>query len=163
MSTYDWLHRFEAEVSQIVRYVYFRSLPRAEQDLSVLKNRLGGGGEVARGFYDAVRGIYTAAKERDSASLFMKLYRKASPQEISGLSGKFKAEAFRQTTDDYERGFLIAWEIAAKTLSLLKEEYPDYPTKEEIPEKRTEQKKDGEEFEVAPRKKPRSKARDKED
>ncbi len=153
MSTYDLLHKFETEVSQIVRYVYFRSLPRAEQDLSVLKNKLSGTGELGRGFYDAVRGIYNCAKERDLASLYIKLYRKGTPQEISALSERFKNEAYRPTIDEYERGFLIAWEIAAKTLSLLKESYPEYPLSGEPEVKRKQQEADDEVFEVAPRKK----------
>lgn len=159
MSTYDTLHRFEAEVSQIVRYVYFRSLPRAEQDLSVLKNKMNGIGEIGRGFYDAVRGIYVSSKERDPASLYMKLYRKGSPQEIKGLSEKFKGEAYRATVDEYERGFLIAWEISARELALLKENYPEYPLKVEGDQEKSKQIKADDAYEVAPRKKPRGKGR----
>ncbi len=150
------LHKFETEVSQIVRYVYFRSLPRAEQDLSVLKNRLNGTGEIGRGFYDAVRGIYNCAREKDPASLYVKLYKKGSAQEINALSEKFRNEAYRPTIDDYERGFLIAWEIAAKTLAFLKENYPEYPLKDEPQEKRRQQESSDDAFEVAPRKKPRA-------
>ncbi|MEN3006474.1 MAG: hypothetical protein ABC596_05060 [Candidatus Methanosuratincola petrocarbonis] len=155
MSTYDLLHKFEAEASQIVRYVYFRSLPRAEQDLSVLKNKLNGTGELGRGFYDAIRGIYNCARERDLASLYIKLYRKGTAQEISALSDRFRNEAYRPTIDDYERGFLIAWEIAAKTLAFLKENYPEYPLNSEPQEKKKQQEAGDDAFVVAPRKKAR--------
>jgi hypothetical protein len=131
LSTYDALHKFSQEASQIVRYVYFRSLPRAEQDLNPMKSKLSALGEVGRGFYDAIHGIHTAAKERDFSSFFMKLYRHGDPKAIMALSDKFKQEAYRSTTDDYERGFLIAWEIAAKMLAELKESYPEYPLKDE--------------------------------
>ena len=156
MSMYDALHKHEAVASQTIRYVYFRSLPRAEQDLQPLRQKILALGESGRGFYDALRGIYTSAKERDLSSLFMKLYRQGSPNEIAGLSEKFRKEAYRTTTDEYERGFLIAWEIASKTLSELKSSYPDYPLKDE---QQTETKKpesdDSVSFDVAPRKKPR--------
>ena len=140
-----------------MRFVYFRSLPRAEQDLVPLKTKLSNLGEVGRGFYDALRGINSAAKEREASSLFMKLYRYADPEEIQVFSSRFKQEAYRSTTDDYERGFLIAWEIASKTLADLKKNYPDYPIKDEP--QSTIRKDDAEEqsvFEVKPRK--RSKA-----
>ncbi|MDI9643982.1 MAG: hypothetical protein QFX35_02040 [Candidatus Verstraetearchaeota archaeon] len=159
MSSYDTLHRFEAEVSQIVRYVYFRSLPRAEQDLSVLRNKLASLGEMGRGFYDAVRGIYVSSKERDQTSLYMKLYKRGVPQEIRTMSEKFKGEAYRSTVDEYERGFLIAWEISAKELAFLKENYPDYPLKEEGEQSKAQQPKAEEAYEVAPRKKPRRQGR----
>jgi hypothetical protein len=156
MSVYDALHKHEAAASQTVRYVYFKSLPRAEQDLQPLRQKVLALGEPGRGFYDAMRGIYTSAKERDLSSLFMKLYRQSSPAEISALSETFRKEAYRTTTDDYERGFLIAWEIASKTLSELKSSYPDYPLKDEQPaENKTPEAEDTVSFDVAPRKKPR--------
>ncbi len=159
MSTYDALHKYSQEASQIVRYVYFRSLARAEQDLNPLKNKVSQLGEVGRGFFDAIHGIHTAAKERDLSSFFMKLYKYGDPKAITALADIFKQEAYRSTTDDYERGFLIAWEIAAKTLGELKETYPEYPFKDEpqtvAPKKETEEQSD---FTVQPRKKPRASA-----
>ena len=155
MSMYDQLHKFDRESSQIVRYVYFKSLVRAEQDLTPLKSKTSGLGEGGRGFYDALRGIYTAVREKDRSSLFVKLYRGAAPKDISTLSEKFKQEAYRPTTDEYERGFLIAWEIALKMLSELKESYPDYPLKDEQPAPSTVVEGDDSAFEVKPRKKAR--------
>lgn len=152
---YDLLHKFDRESSQIVRYVYFRSLVRAEQDLVPMKSKTSGLGEGGRGFYDALRGIYTAARERDRSSLFVKLYRGSAPKEIMALSERFKQEAYRPTTDEYERGYLIAWETALKVLSELKGSYPDYPLKDE--QAAAVSKAEGEEtdFEVKPRKKAR--------
>jgi hypothetical protein len=154
---YDQLHKFDKESSQIVRYVYFKSMVRAEQDLAPLKSRTSTLGEGGRGFFDAIRGICTAAKEKDKSSLFVKLYRGSSPKDISELSERFKQEAYRPTTDEYERGYLIAWEIALKILSELKENYPDYPLKDE--QNAQPSKAEGEEadFEVKPRKKARVK------
>ncbi len=163
MSMYDALHKHEAAVSQAVRYVYFGSLPRAEQDLQPLKPKVLALGELGRGFFDALRGIHTAAKEKDTTSLFMKLYKQATPNEILALSEKFKKEAYRTTTDEYERGFLIAWEIASKTLSELKTSHPDYPNKDEKQVDSTKQEpEDAVSFDVVPRKKPRQ-SQDKED
>ncbi|MCQ5376756.1 MAG: hypothetical protein NO516_01755 [Candidatus Methanomethylicia archaeon] len=160
MSTYDMLHKYSKEASQIVRFVYFRSLPRAEQELPPMKNKLSGLGEVGRGFYDALRGIYTAAKDRDLSSYFMKLYRHGDPDQISSLSDRFKQDAYRSTTDEYERGYLIAWEIAMKTLSDLKREYPDYPMKDEPQQPLVEKAEEQSDFDVQPRKKPKAKERD---
>ena len=153
MSTYDQLHKFSAEASQVVRYVYFRSLVRAEQDLGPIKTKLTPLGEVGRGFFDAVRGIYTASKERDNTSFFVKLYRHGDPKEILAASEKFKKEAYRSTVDDYERGFLICWEIALRTLAELKEKYPDYPLKDEPQPANQKVEVEESAFEVAPRKK----------
>lgn len=153
LSTYDQLHKFSAESSQIVRYVYFRSLVRAEQDLGPIKTKLAPLGEVGRGFFDAIRGIYAASKERDGASFFVKLYRHGDPKEILAASEKFKKEAYRSTVDDYERGFLICWEIALKTLAELKENYPDYPLRDEPQPASQKVEVEEAEFEVAPRKK----------
>lgn len=155
MSMYDTLRKFAPEASQIVRYVYFKSLARAEQDLNPIRNKLLPLGEIGRGFFDALKGVYVSAKERDKTSFFMKLYRNGDPKEILEMAEKFKNEAFRSTVDEYERGFLICWEIILRTLSSLKEEYPDYPLKDEQPQ--TPQVKTEEEvFEVAPRKKAKS-------
>jgi hypothetical protein len=124
----------------------------AERDLEPIKTKLTSLGESGRGFFDAIRGIYTASKERDNASYFVKLYRYGDPKEILEGSDKFKREAYRSMVDDYERGFLICWGIGLKTLSELKEKYPDYPLKDEqqpINEKVEEEA----EYEVAPRKK----------
>ncbi len=156
MSTYDALHKHEATVSQTVRYVYFRSLPRVEQDLQPLRQKVSALGESGRGFYDAVRGIYTSAKENDPSSLFMKLYKQGNPDQIAALSEKFRKEAYRTTTDDYERGFMIAWEIASKTLSELKSSYPEYPLKDERQaDIKSPESDDSPSFDVAPRKKPK--------
>ncbi len=162
MSMYDQLHRLDKESSQIVRYVYFRSLVRAEQDLPPLKTKATPLGEGGRGFYDAIRGIYTAAREKDRSSLFVKLYRGSSPQDILGLSERFKQEAYRPTTDEYERGYLIAWETALRVLSDLKEKYPDYPLKDEQGAA-TPSIADGDEgnFEIKPRKKVRERQKSK--
>ncbi len=154
MSTYDMLRKFAPEASQIVRYVYFRSLARAEQELSPVKNKILPLGEVGRGFFDAIRGIYISAKEKDKTSLFIKLYRYGEPKYILELAEKFKNEAFRPTVDEYERGFLICWEVILRTLSSLKEQYPEYPMKEE--QQPPQEKIDDEVFEVAPRKKSKS-------
>lgn len=154
MSTYDMLRKFAPEASQIVRYVYFRSLARAEQELSPVKNKILPLGEVGRGFFDAIRGIYVSAKERDKTSLFIKLYRYGEPKDILELAERFKNEAFRPTVDEYERGFLICWEVILRTLSSLKEQYPEYPMKEE--QQPPQEKIDDEVFEVAPRKKSKS-------
>lgn len=154
---YDQLHKFDKESSQIVRYVYFKSLVRAEQDLSPLKSRTSSLGEGGRGFYDALRGIYVATREKDRSSLFVKLYRGSSPKDISTLSERFKQEAYRPTTDEYERGFLIAWEIALKMLSELKESYPDYPLKDEQTAQAAKAEGEDMDFEVKPRKKARVK------
>jgi len=156
MSTYDQLKKFAPEASQMMRYVYFKSLPRAEQELNPIKNKLLPLGEIGKGFFDAIRGMYVSAKERDKTSFFMKLYRNGDPKMIMEMAEKFKNEAFRPTADDYERGFLICWEIMLRTLSSLKEEYPDYPLKDEQPQAphvRTEE----ETFEVTPRKKVKEK------
>ncbi len=155
MSMYDHLHKFDRESSQIVRYVYFKSLVRAEQDLAPLKTKAIPLGEGGRGFYDALMGIYTAVREKDRSSLFVKLYRAGDPKEISALSDKFKQEAYRPTTDEYERGFLIAWEIALKMLSELKQNYPDYPLKDEQPAQTSSVEGDESTFEIKPRKKAR--------
>lgn len=156
MSMYDALHKHEAAVSQTVRYVYFGSLPRAEQDLQPLKPKVLALGELGRGFYDALRGIHTSAKEKDATSLFMKLYKQGAPKDILALSDRFKKEAYRTTTDEYERGFLIAWEIASKTLSELKTSHPDYPNRDEQQAASAKQEpEDAVTFDVAPRKKPR--------
>lgn len=154
MSTYDMLRKFAPEASQMVRYVYFKSLARAEQELSPIKNKLLPLGEVGRGFFDAIRGVYVSAKERDKTSLFIKLYRHGEPKDILELAEKFKNEAFRPTVDEYERGFLICWEIMLRTLSSLKEQYPEYPMKEE--QQPPPEKNEEEVFEVAPRKKSKS-------
>jgi hypothetical protein len=156
MSTYDVLRKFAPDASQIVRYVYFKSLARAEQELSPIRNKLLPLGEIGRGFFDAMKGVYVSAKERDKTSFFMKLYRHGDPKEILQMAEKFKNEAFRSTADDYERGFLICWEIMLRTLSSLKEEYPDYPLKDEQPQA-AEVKTEEESFEVAPRKKSKEK------
>ncbi len=162
MSMYDALHKLSPEASQIVRFVYFRSLARAEQDLGPVKTKLSPMGEAGRGFFDALRGIYIASKERDGSSLFVKLYLNGEPKEIAQLSEKFKQEAYRATVDDYERGFLIAWEIAAKALSELKESYPDYPKEDQAKPKAAPAASgsgpDLEEsgYEVMPRKKPKA-------
>lgn len=155
MSTYDQLHKFSAETSQVVRYVYFGSLVRAEQDLGPIRTKLSSLGEVGRGFFDAVRGIYTASKERDNTSFFIKLYRYSDPKEILEASDKFKREAYRSMVDDYERGFLICWEIALRTLAELKEKYPNYPLKDEQ-QSAKEKVEEEAEYEVAPRKKARA-------
>lgn len=155
MSMYDQLHKFDKESNQIVRYVYFKSLVRAEQDLAPLKSKTQGLGEGGRGFHDALRGIYTAVREKDRSSLFVKLYRAGDPKEISSLSEKFKQEAYRPTTDEYERGFLIAWEIALKVLSELKANYPDYPLQDEQPAQRPAADGEDAAFEIRPRKKAR--------
>ncbi|MEM4721485.1 MAG: hypothetical protein QXT73_05430 [Candidatus Methanomethylicaceae archaeon] len=162
MSTYDALRKFAPDASQIVRYVYFKSLARAEQELSPIKYKLAPLGEIGRGFFDAIKGVYVAAKERDKASLFMKLYRHGDPKGILELAEKFKNEAFRSTIDDYERGFLICWEIMLATLSSLKQEYPDYPLKDEQQQQQPSQSKTEEEvYEVAPRKKAKNKDKSK--
>lgn len=155
MSMYDQLHKYDRESSQIVRYVYFKSLVRAEQDLAPLKTKTAALGEGGRGFYDALKGIYTAVREKDRSSLFVKLYRGGDPKEISALSEKFRQEAYRPTTDEYERGFLIAWEIALNMLSELKQNYPDYPLKDEQPAPATAAEGDESAFEIKPRKKAR--------
>ncbi|MGC8936364.1 MAG: hypothetical protein ACP5KV_03240 [Candidatus Methanomethylicaceae archaeon] len=152
MSMYDTLRKFAPEASQIVRYVYFKSLARAEQDLNPIRNKLLSLGEIGRGFFDALKGVYVSAKERDKTSFFMKLYRNGDPKEILEMAEKFKNEAFRSTVDEYERGFLICWEIILRTLSSLKEEYPNYPLKDEQPQA-PQVKTEEEVFEVAPRKK----------
>jgi hypothetical protein len=157
LSTYDALHKLSSEASQIVRFVYFRSLPRAEQDLGPMKNKLGQLGDVGRGFYDSMRGVYTAAKEKDTSSFFIKLYRNSDPKDILLLSDKFKQEAYRMTTDDYERGFLIGWEIISKTLSELKTAYPEYPLKDIVTTpSNTGEAEEQSDFEVQPRKKPKA-------
>ncbi len=158
---YDQLHKLDRESSQIVRYVYFKSLVRAEQDLAPLKSKTAGFGEGGRGFYDAVRGIYTAARERDNSSLFVKLYRGGDPGGILALSERFKQEAYRSTTDEYERGFLIAWEIALRMLSELKANYPDYPLKDEQPAAAPVAEGDDSSFEIKPRKKARERKKPK--
>jgi hypothetical protein len=152
LSSYDRLQKFRSESCQIVRYVYFRSLVRAEQDLSPMKTKALALGEIGRGFYDALRGIYTASKERDRSAFFVKLYRQGEPKEIVAFSERFRQEAYRSTTDDYERGFLLAWEMALKTLGELKEKYPEYPLKEE--QQTGSHSSDGDEpdYEVKPRK-----------
>ncbi|MGQ9759702.1 MAG: hypothetical protein ACUVQ5_03905 [Candidatus Methanomethylicaceae archaeon] len=150
MSTYDLLRKFSPDASQMIRYIYFKSMARAEQELSPIKNKLIPLGELGRGFFDATRGVYVAAKEKDKTSFFMKLYRYGDPKNILELAETFKNEAFRPTADDYERGFLICWEIILRTLSSLKEEYPDYPLKDE---QQSSQEKTEEIFEVAPQKK----------
>jgi len=153
LSTYDHLQKFSAESSQIVRYVYFRSLARAEQDLAPLKTKVLTLGEAGRGFYDALKGIFTASKERDKSSFFVKLYRQGEPKGIAAMADKFKQEAYRPTTDDYERGYLIAWEMALRTLSELKEKYPEYPERDEdLPSTKKSEVEDSY-FEVKPRKK----------
>jgi len=156
---YDQLHKFSAETSQVVRYVYFQSFVMAEQDLEPIKTKLNSLGESGRGFSDAVRGIYTASKERDNASFFVKLYRYGDPKEILEASDKFKREAYRSMVDDYERGFLICWGIALRTLAELKEKYPDYPLKDEQQpaNRKVEEQAD---YEVAPRKKARVSKKD---
>ncbi|MEM3532508.1 MAG: hypothetical protein QXX14_05165, partial [Candidatus Methanomethyliaceae archaeon] len=64
--------------------------------------------------------------------------------------------------DDYERGFLICWEIMLATLSSLKQEYPDYPLKDEQQQQQPSQSKTEEEvYEVAPRKKAKNKDKSK--
>jgi hypothetical protein len=151
LSTYDQLHRFSAEISQVVRYVYFRSLVRAEQDLGPIKTKMGPLGEVGRGFFDAIRGVYTASKERDNNSFFVKLYRHGDPKEILEASDKFKREAYRSMVDDYERGFLLCWEIALRTLAELKEKYPEYPLKDEPQPAKQKMEVEETEYEVAPR------------
>lgn len=157
MSMYDQLHRYEKESAQIVRYLYFKSFVRAEQDLAPLKSKTSPLGEGGRGFYDALRGIYTAARERDRSSLFVKLYRGGTPKEISELSERFKQEAYRPTTDEYERGYLIAWEIALKMLAELKEGYPEYPLKEEQAAQAPKDESEEADFEIKPRKRARLK------
>lgn len=131
----------------------------AEQDLEPIKIKLNSLGESGRGFFDAVRGIYTASKEHDNASFFEKLYRYGDPKEILEASDKFKREAYRSMVDDYERGFLICWEIALKTLAELKEKYPDYPSKDEQ-QPSNEKVEEEAEYEVAPRKKARVSKKD---
>jgi len=156
LSSYDQLHKFTSESSQIVRYVYFRSFARAEQDMGPLKTKVTPLGEVGRGFFDALRGVYTASKERDRSSLFVKLYRNGDPKDITTLSDKFKQEAYRPTTDEYERGFLVAWEIALKTLAELKASYPEYPLKDEQPARTQPVEAEDADYEIKPRRKSRS-------
>lgn len=156
MSTYDRLQKFSSESCQIVRYIYFRSLVRAEQDLSPLKTKALALGETGRGFYDALRGIYTASRGRDRSSFFMKLYRQGEPKDIVAMSERFRQEAYRSTTDDYERGYLLAWEMALRTLGELKEKYPEYPLKEEQPAEAAVSGGEESDFEVKPRKKARA-------
>lgn len=155
MSSYDQLHKFTSESTQIVRYVYFRSFARAEQDMAPLKTKITPLGEVGRGFFDALRGVFTASKERDRSSLFVKLYRSGDPKDITALSDKFKQEAYRPTTDEYERGFLVAWEIVLKTLAELKASYPEYPLKDEQPTGIQRAEEEDAEYEIKPRKKSR--------
>jgi hypothetical protein len=83
MSMYDTLRKFAPEASQIVRYVYFKSLARAEQDLNPIRNKLLPLGEIGRGFFDALKGVYVSAKERDKTSFFMKLYRNGATRTSS--------------------------------------------------------------------------------
>ena len=158
---YDQLKKFSQESSQIVRYVYFKSFVRADQDLAPLRSKTASLGEGGRGFYDAIRGIYTATRERDRSSLFVKLYRSSEPKEISSLSEKFRQEAYRPTTDEYERGYLIAWEIALKTLSELKGSYPDYPLRDEQAAEPPKAEGDETDFEIKPRKKVRTRVKPK--
>lgn len=157
MSTYDLLKKFAPDASQMVRYIYFKSMARAEQELGPIKNKLLPLGELGRGFFDAIRGVYVAAKDKDKASLFVKLYRYGEPKSLLELAENFKNEAFRPTVDDYERGFLICWEIMLRTLSSLKEEYPEYPLKDE--QQPSQIKTEEEVFEIAPRKKPKHSTR----
>jgi hypothetical protein len=157
LSSYDQLHKFTSESTQIVRYVYFRSFARSDQDMVPLKTKVIPLGEVGRGFFDALRGVITASKERDRSALFVKLYRNGDPKDIIALSEKFKQEAYRPTTDEYERGFLVAWEIALKTLAELKANYPEYPLKDEQPARTQQAEAEDAEYEIKPRK--RSKVR----
>jgi len=150
---YDSLQKFSSDSSQIVRYVYFRSLARAEQELAPMKTKTSALGDAGRGYFDALRGVYAASKERDRSSFFVKLYRKADPKDIAALVGQFRREAYRPTIDEYERGFLIAWETILKSLSELKEKYPEYPLNDEQPAVKAKAEESESDVEVKPRKK----------
>lgn len=129
MTTYDHLKKLSPIISQLVRYIYFKSFARVEQELPPLKNKLLEFGDLGRGFFDAIKGAYLAMKEKDA--FFTKVYKYEDPNKIEELSESFKNEAFRPTVDDYEKGFLLCWGMILKTLSVLKKEYPEYPLKEE--------------------------------
>ncbi|MCS7097883.1 MAG: hypothetical protein NZ922_02765 [Candidatus Methanomethyliaceae archaeon] len=129
MTSYDQLKRFAPTISQLVRYIYFKSFARIEQDLPSLRNKLLEFGDLGRGFFDAIKGAYLAMKERDA--FLTKIYKYEDPKKIEDMAENFKNEAFRPTVDEYEKGFLLCWEIILKTLSTLKREYPEYPLKDE--------------------------------
>lgn len=128
---YDQLRKFSSEISQLVKYIYFNNLVRAEQELVLLKNKLEKFGEIGNGFFNAIKGAYVAMKEKDKIAFFTRVYRYESPEKIRELADNFKNEIFRSTIDDYERGYLLCWEIILRTLSELKEQYPEYLLKEE--------------------------------
>ncbi|MEM4529413.1 MAG: hypothetical protein QXQ52_02660, partial [Candidatus Methanomethylicaceae archaeon] len=108
---------------------YFKNFARVEQELPPLKDKLLEFGDLGKGFFDAIKGAYLAMKEKDA--FFTKVYKYEDFKKIEELSENFKNEAFRPTVDDYEKGFLLCWEMILKTLSMLKKEYPDYPLKED--------------------------------
>ncbi|MCC6013225.1 MAG: hypothetical protein LM593_02555 [Candidatus Verstraetearchaeota archaeon] len=125
-NNYDQLIKFSYEISQLVKYIYFNNLARAEEELIQLKNKLEKFGEMGNGFFNAIKGIYIAMKEKDKIAFFTRIYQYETPEKIREIANNFKNEMFRPTIDDYERGFLLCWEIILRTLSELKEKYPEY-------------------------------------
>lgn len=105
--------------------------------------------------------MYVAITSDDKASLYYKVaYSEMPPEEIEAYRLKLVEEMYRETADEYERGFLMVWEAVLAQLAELKKLYP--PKVEKPPElafskSLSEALKSDESIEIKPRKKPKSK------
>lgn len=160
-NAFDSLKRLRNEVMQYSRYIYFRSVSAAEDFLRSMKVKLDSLGNAGKGFYDALHGLYVAATSDDKTSLYCKVaYSEMTPEEIEAYRSKLLEETYRETADEYERGFLMVWEAVLAQLAELKKLYP--PKVEKPPEltfskSLSEVLRSDESIEIKPRKKPKYK------
>jgi len=158
-AVFDKLKRLRSEAMQYSRYIYFRSLSAAEDTLRSIKSKVESLGEAGRGFYDALNGLYVAITSDDRNTFYYKLYYDSSPDDVESYKDKLLNEAYRETADEYERGFTLAWEAILSQLAELKRQYPpkvEKPQEPSLPKSVTEMLKGDESIEIKPRRKPKS-------
>jgi len=158
-SVFDKLKRLRNEAMQYSRYIYFRSLSAAEDMLRSIRSKVEALGDAGKGFYDALNGLFVAITSDDKNTFYHKLYYESGLEETESYKAKLLDEAYRETADEYERGFLLAWEAVLSELSELKRQYPPKMEKPQEPllsRSVTEMLKSDENVEIKPRRKPKS-------